>query len=246
MVERDSAPVVRVRDRGWNIPAIEKIEAMTNSESKFRSRLLWGLQSRLVEHWNEFSSEHSGGVKAEYNNENESLIEFTCRYALFLSEFRHAKKSGDEVAIYYYSIRTRSYDSTFKAWRQIALLNDQIDDLGEDFFQRLMALSFDVGMVCRGLQLIFRNQMNVSEHLIASTIGRSKGGKIRHMNDPRAQDKLFIYECWQSWESNPSAYPGPTAFAKDMLEKVDNLTSDTQVIMRWVREWRSGKAGPQR
>lgn len=74
--------------------------------------------------------------------------------------------------------------------------------------------------------------------------GRVRGGVERHLRDPKAKDKAFVYECWQDWQSNPSAYRGPTAFAKDMLDKVSNLSSDTQVIMRWAREWKNGKAGP--
>ena len=60
--------------------------------------------------------------------------------------------------------------------------------------------------------------------------------KIKLANDPRQAEKIFVKECWDKWQQTPSSYKSKAAFARDMLEKCDALTSN-KVIEDWCREW---------
>lgn len=59
---------------------------------------------------------------------------------------------------------------------------------------------------------------------------------LKHANDPRQQEKSFIYSCWQSWQAKPDSYKYKAAFAKDMLAKCEHLTSQKK-IEDWCRDW---------
>lgn len=72
--------------------------------------------------------------------------------------------------------------------------------------------------------------------------GQSRGGKIRHLNDPKAKDKEFVYQCWRTWDIDSNRYSSVAEFARDMFEKTEHLAGDPQVIGRWVRAWRKQKS----
>lgn len=62
------------------------------------------------------------------------------------------------------------------------------------------------------------------------------GAIERHKRDPKQTDKIFVKECWLAWRANKSTYKGKAPFARDMLQKCENLQS-TKVIEDWCREW---------
>lgn len=70
---------------------------------------------------------------------------------------------------------------------------------------------------------------------LASIMGR-KGAREKLKRDPKQKEKTFIFECWKKWQQSPSNYPSKAAFARDMLTKSDNLTSQKK-IEDWCREW---------
>lgn len=53
-------------------------------------------------------------------------------------------------------------------------------------------------------------------------------------------DKQFIHSCWLEWKAHPTKYKNKSAFARDMLDKVDQVTN-FEVIMRYCRQWQSEK-----
>lgn len=55
-------------------------------------------------------------------------------------------------------------------------------------------------------------------------------------NDKSQTEKTFVYGCWQEWQSGKTIYKGKAAFARDMLEKCENLTNQN-VIEGWCRMW---------
>lgn len=61
--------------------------------------------------------------------------------------------------------------------------------------------------------------------------------RLRHARDPRQKEKGFIRECFDAWQLQPGRYKTTAAFARDMLEKCQHLTSQRK-IEDWVREWR--------
>lgn len=64
--------------------------------------------------------------------------------------------------------------------------------------------------------------------------------KIRHQEDPKQAEKTFIFDCWNDWKAGKSVYKNQTAFAKDMLTKVEHLESQ-KVIETWCTEWNKRK-----
>ncbi len=75
-----------------------------------------------------------------------------------------------------------------------------------------------------------------------SLIGK-EAVKSKLLRDPKQQDKLFVLECWQKWQSDPTTYKGKASFARDMLTKCEHLTSQKK-IEDWCRDWES-KSGTQ-
>jgi hypothetical protein len=63
-----------------------------------------------------------------------------------------------------------------------------------------------------------------------------KRAMIRHKNDPKQADRNFVFDCWKKWRKKPEAYKGKAAFARDMLDKCENLESQ-KVIEDWCRRW---------
>ncbi len=70
---------------------------------------------------------------------------------------------------------------------------------------------------------------------LRSGIGR-QAAEARIKKDPRQQEKQLIKECWQNWQADKSQYKSKAAFARDMMEKVEHLTS-AKKIEDWCREW---------
>jgi len=54
-------------------------------------------------------------------------------------------------------------------------------------------------------------------------------------------EKRFVLECWQDWQSGKLQYESKAAFARDMLEKCENLTNQN-VIEGWCRMWEKNHA----
>lgn len=77
------------------------------------------------------------------------------------------------------------------------------------------------------------------------------GGAARLTNNPeqaaKQEAKSFVFQCWQDWQKsktpeNPKGtYSGKAAFARDMLDKCEELKSQP-VIESWCREWESTQA----
>ncbi len=62
------------------------------------------------------------------------------------------------------------------------------------------------------------------------------GAKVKLSNDERQSEKVFVLSCWKSWRQNPPSYKSKAAFARDMLDKCQHLTSQKK-IEDWCREW---------
>jgi hypothetical protein len=58
----------------------------------------------------------------------------------------------------------------------------------------------------------------------------------RWKTDPKSGEKAFVKDCWLVWKKTPTRYKSKIAFATDMLEKCEFLTS-TKVIEDWCRKW---------
>ncbi len=85
----------------------------------------------------------------------------------------------------------------------------------------------------------------------APDAGRSQQGPTmselgviaRAEKDPRTKEWVFIRGCFDAWQKSPHRYESYSAFARDMLEKVEHLKS-ASVITRHCREWRKEVVTP--
>lgn len=86
-----------------------------------------------------------------------------------------------------------------------------------------------------GVELLVKSQVDEVLKVERSAVS-SKGGRTKYENNPKRAGKMFVKECWREWQSKPSIYKSKAAFARDMLEKREELAS-TQVIEDWCRQW---------
>ena len=66
-------------------------------------------------------------------------------------------------------------------------------------------------------------------------IGKA-GAAAKLARDPKQVEKVAVRECWNAWQRERARYKSVAAFARDMLQKFENLESQ-QVIERWCRTW---------
>lgn len=65
-----------------------------------------------------------------------------------------------------------------------------------------------------------------------------KGALARLAIDPKQADKKKVRDCWELWQNDKGRYKSKAAFARDMLEKFENLENH-RVLERWCKEWES-------
>lgn len=63
-----------------------------------------------------------------------------------------------------------------------------------------------------------------------------RAAAARHAEDPKQQEKAFVFDLWKGWRSSPGRYRSKAQFAKDMIDKCEHLKS-TKKIEDWCREW---------
>lgn len=65
----------------------------------------------------------------------------------------------------------------------------------------------------------------------------------RYANDPKQVAKRFVKECWQEWRTNATRYNSQSAFANDVLQKVETdqegnpIISFDTIVKKWIPEW---------
>ena len=65
---------------------------------------------------------------------------------------------------------------------------------------------------------------------------QSNASRARYAKDPKQKAKSEIFELWKLWRADSHRYKSKAAFARDMLDKFDCLTSQKQ-IEDWCRGW---------
>ncbi|ETP66795.1 hypothetical protein DB771_13140 [Burkholderia sp. AU29985] len=58
----------------------------------------------------------------------------------------------------------------------------------------------------------------------------------RYSKDPKQLAKSEVRKMWELWRLEPSRYPSKAAFARDMIDKFDELKS-TKKVEDWARAW---------
>lgn len=65
--------------------------------------------------------------------------------------------------------------------------------------------------------------------------------QARYAKDKKQLAKAEVRQLWTLWQSDPSRYPSRAAFARDMLDKFEDLTS-VATVQDWTREWEKKSA----
>ena len=68
-----------------------------------------------------------------------------------------------------------------------------------------------------------------------SVLGKLRAQK-RLKDDPKQAAKAEVKDCWELWQADPNRYKSKAAFARDMMNKFDELENQ-RVIERWCKEW---------
>ena len=69
----------------------------------------------------------------------------------------------------------------------------------------------------------------------------------RYKRDPKQAAKAFAKECWEEWQNNLTRYKTQTAFANDVLTKVDTdkdgipIISFDTIVKKWIPTWAKKK-----
>lgn len=67
------------------------------------------------------------------------------------------------------------------------------------------------------------------------------GATSRWAQDPKTAAKEQVKECWIMWQADPERYKSKSEFARDMLEKYEEL-KNPESIQRWCRAWQTETA----
>jgi hypothetical protein len=65
----------------------------------------------------------------------------------------------------------------------------------------------------------------------------SRAAIAKHAKDSKQAAKKCVFECWERWQNNHKNYDGQAEFARDMLDKYPELTSQKK-IEDWCRDWK--------
>lgn len=95
--------------------------------------------------------------------------------------------------------------------------------------------------VAMGFTFAYRGMTCVHENMRFIIIDeRSRRGRdaqrARMRADPKQIEKALVLECWQDWQKKPGNYKSKAAFARDMQNKYEHLTSH-KVITDWCLGW---------
>lgn len=120
--------------------------------------------------------------------------------------------------------------------------------------------------VCRAIDECYKAQAMLSEGNVAealesllvcaSSLGVYEGSRIkshirgtkaanaRHKDSPQRLARMFVRECWDEWQKNPSKYQTQSEFALDMLSKVavndrgEPAVSYDTIVKKWIPAWK--------
>lgn len=124
------------------------------------------------------------------------------------------------------------------AWRYDAFFNHILRATSSFQHKKQEAMGQLAYAMCYALELSSDMPLSGSSvKAIRSEMARA-GAAGRIAKDPKQSAKASVKECWELWQRDPERYKGPSAFARDMRSKFENLESD-EVIRRWCREWKT-------
>ena len=147
-------------------------------------------------------------------------------------------------------VMSDDYEKTYQRYRKVIKntqhSREEIADICAQYMVRYRAVCFRIRLAERVAvlqieRLALDMKMDLSEALrnLATSIKTAQAKEVRwkaqerarkrHAKDPRQTDKAKVRECWEAWRGKPSNYPSKAAFARDMLEKYENLKSQKKI-----------------
>jgi len=83
---------------------------------------------------------------------------------------------------------------------------------------------------------ILNSEFNRRQEPSAMSLNAIKAVKAKLAKDPKQIAKSQVKECWVEWQNKPTNYRNKSKFAKDMMQKFEELDNQS-VIVRWCSEW---------
>jgi len=169
---------------------------------------------------------------------DESMVRYrTLRESLNMDEVRPwvAKKDNDETLVQIGRLVRKTMDVEMElAKRMVELFSSE--DVAMEDFARLMAergISAVSLWFCARL-LKGKKIDGLMDQLVRE---RQRSASIaRYSKDPKQRAKAEVKKLWEMWRLDLSRYPSKAAFARDMLDKFDELKSSKK-IEDWARAW---------
>ena len=100
------------------------------------------------------------------------------------------------------------------------LFSSDLTDTKKDSIQMLCVLvlaSVNDGLLClkniefdkaaMHMSNAYQALFHIRSDCEAFVSGRSRGGQLRHLNDPKSKDKKLVFECWEALTCPPPAVP---------------------------------------
>lgn len=218
----------RYRLRGVHLPTQKAVDRIRKQERKYRSSLLLKVKRTLFLYWHSFSSEHFQNVTNSEDDELMYMIFLHC-YAQFLWLFKRERKSKDGSTRYWCGVRVRIWDKTLHCWKSISKSYAHVDD--EDFYDQFALLTFELGMLCREMEMLYNNQLNAPEYFIHHQESRRKGADAIHQENRACKADAFAW-----LDANFSTCKSMDAAAEVMAGKI--VPQKFRAVRDWVREWK--------
>lgn len=109
----------------------------------------------------------------------------------------------------------------------MSLINSKLTDFSEVAIQLTAAY-----------ESLYFAQVECEPFLGEAAENPRRAGHARQERSPAAGRKALIKIHWIKWKDKPTLYASDEEFARQMIIETQYPDGSTQVITRWVREWR--------
>lgn len=116
----------------------------------------------------------------------------------------------------------------------------QCVDEGDDYYGELVGSLRAAAHALGALESVYAIETGKPSRFVRDMLGKGVTMQARRAALARAPhkraEKEFVKQCWEEWRIDHSLYKSKAAFARDMLDKCEHITSQKK-IEDWCREW---------
>ena len=234
LIKKDSSDLDALFDLGRRIYALK---FQDSTEEQFDS--LCGGYAKLIQEYREFL------LELQQENRLNLVDPSGNRLELDLSE----AEPHQVISIFWELISKRRETLQEAEWEELKPVLKEMHLMYAltEIDNALIGLFLDGGAVVASI-----DAANALSNAIALESGNEELTKARRQlaytgaieklkKDPKQKEKLFVKQCWDTWQDKPSSYPSKAEFSRDMLTKCEHLKSQKK-IEDWCREWEKSVA----